>query len=81
MSEEISSNDKFTTDDTVQDDNIDNSDTITLREVIQEQNELEEQYAAVLGESDGTTCTYSKVFTFYYLLHVFYILLYISVFE
>lgn len=35
---------------------------LTMQDVLDEQDELEKEYAAVLGGSDHKCCTYSKVF-------------------
>lgn len=40
---------------------------VTMQDVLDEQDELEKEYAAVLGGSDHKCCTYSKVFNKYIL--------------
>lgn len=38
-----------------------NDQILTMQDVLDEQDELEKEYAAVLGGSDHKCCTYSKV--------------------
>lgn len=42
---------------------------VTMQDVLDEQDELEKEYAAVLGGSDHKCCTYSKVleYSFFFL--------------
>lgn len=42
-------------------DNLDDSNVVTMVDVLEQENELEKEYVAVLGASDEKCCTYSRV--------------------
>lgn len=45
-------------------DNLDDSNVVTMVDVLEQENELEKVYVAVLGASDEKCCTYSRVSTY-----------------
>lgn len=46
-------------------DNVEEEKSVTMLDVLQEENQLEEDANAVLGASDDKNCTYSEVCSFY----------------
>ena len=50
--------------------NLDEENSVTMLDVLQEENQLEEDANAVLGPSDDKNCTYNKVYESLFLTSV-----------